>query len=228
MIGNRARQEEAERALQKEMLAMAAGPIATSRSEVTVEVQSSARTPRTKRDNVDPPPTARSAREEGIPKDAPKVSFEGRKWYQLWDEQESAHYWYCSATKAAQWEKPGDPPGTGYTSDGGLTDYSTDWYDSGGEYTDGDGGSDVWQEFYDEQAQAKYWYNAATGEASWVQPNGGGGADQGGRRRTKALVGAQQVPSGAYTAPDDWVSYLDAETQQEYWYNTKTGETSWG
>jgi hypothetical protein len=27
-----------------------------------------------------------------------------------------------------------------------------------------------WQEFYDESARAKYWFNKATGEASWTQP----------------------------------------------------------
>ena len=51
------------------------------------------------------PPTARSAR-EGIPK-AGKVSFEGRKWYQLWDERE-ATTGIVQAMKAAQWEKPGE------------------------------------------------------------------------------------------------------------------------
>ena len=27
-----------------------------------------------------------------------------------------------------------------------------------------------WEEFYDEQAKAKYWFNSKTGEASWIQP----------------------------------------------------------
>jgi len=48
-----------------------------------------------------------------------------------------------------------------------MTDYSTDHYESGGEYTDGEYGDGSgyhtpWQEFWDEQAQAKYWYNAQT------------------------------------------------------------------
>ena len=59
-------------------------------------------------------------------------------------------------------------------------DYGDDAEDFGD--IDGSGGSDgemvtavpsVWQEFYDDSAQAKYWYNAATGEASWVQPEEG-------------------------------------------------------
>ncbi len=27
-----------------------------------------------------------------------------------------------------------------------------------------------WEEFYDESARAKYWYNKKTGEASWINP----------------------------------------------------------
>lgn len=27
-----------------------------------------------------------------------------------------------------------------------------------------------WEEFYDESARAKYWFNKLTGEASWTQP----------------------------------------------------------
>ena len=28
----------------------------------------------------------------------------------------------------------------------------------------------VWQEFYDDSAEARYWYNVVTGEATWVKP----------------------------------------------------------
>ena len=220
----RARVEEAERAMQRQMMELAAGPVQTARSEAPAPDPKTTRTPRTKRDNYDAPPTARSAREEGIPKDAEKVSFEGRKWYQLWDEQESAYYWYCPGTKAAQWEKPGETGG-GYESGGYTTDYSTDWYESGGDYTDGEG--DMWQEYFDEGAQAKYWYNPSTGEASWVPPQSSANSSANRSRKNSAKLTAKEVPAAAYEAPDDWISYLDAETQQEYWYNTKTGETSW-
>lgn len=27
-----------------------------------------------------------------------------------------------------------------------------------------------WEEFYDESARAKYWFNKVTGEASWINP----------------------------------------------------------
>ena len=125
----------------------------------------SSTTPRSKRDNQDAPPTARSARDlAGIPPDAPKIKFEGQTWVQLWDPEESAYYWYCPKNKKAQWEKPGEvyESSSGYDSSGALTDYSTDWYDSGGDNTDSEYGGDNWQEFYDDSAQAKYWYNSVT------------------------------------------------------------------
>ena len=58
------------------------------------------------------------------------------------------------------------------------------------------------------------------GEASWTQPNMP-------KSRGTSKLSAREVPAGVFSAPDDWVSYMDHETQQEYWYNAKTGETSW-
>ena len=168
----RARAEEADRLVRQQMLDLAAGPIASSRSNMSSSgpMNRSSRvvsstTPRSKRDNQDAPPTARSARDlAGIPPDAPKIKFEGQTWVQLWDPEESAYYWYCPKNKKAQWEKPGEvyESSSGYDSSGALTDYSTDWYDSGGDNTDSEYGGDNWQEFYDDSAQAKYWYNSVT------------------------------------------------------------------
>ena len=33
------------------------------------------------------------------------------------------------------------------------------------------GKSSCWQEYYDSSAQAKYWFNTVTGEATWVAPS---------------------------------------------------------
>jgi hypothetical protein len=97
------------------------------------------------------------------------MEYDGETWVQLWDPDEKAMYWYCERTQAAQWEKPGEEDAY---SVGGMTDYSTDYsYESGGEYTDSEyGDNNEWQEFWDESAQAKYWYNYNTGEASWTRP----------------------------------------------------------
>jgi hypothetical protein len=80
--------------------------------------------------------------------------------------------------------------------------------------------SSEWQEFWDEQAQAKYWYNQNTGEASWTKPDDD----------SKSMTTGSVANSAAASAREngDWISYLDGDTGQEYWYNNKTGETSWG
>ena len=35
--------------------------------------------------------------------------------------------------------------------------------------------SGEWDEYYDDNAQAKYWYNRNTGEAQWIDPYSTGG-----------------------------------------------------
>jgi hypothetical protein len=217
LMEKRAKEEEFERAQRKKFLDMAAGspysslgPFGSSRPPVSSRMNSSRA-----------PPSARSARDgTPRPKDAMKLLVHGVEWVQLWDSVESAWYWYCEASGAAQWEQPTeyyDPAATtasGYESAGAMTDYSTDNYESGGETYQEEGGSSYgpWQEFWDESAQAKYWYNNETGEASWTVPDEYSVAE-----------------TSSATAPvNEWVSYIDENTGQEYWYNPATGETSWG
>lgn len=130
----------------------------------------------------DAPPTARSARGgAAIPPDAPHVTYNGEDWVQLWDPDEAAYYWYCERTQFAQWDEPGaannqssvtivanylqnvnEGDDSGYESAGAMTDWSTD-HDGQSAYTsDSEYESSVWQEFWDESAQAKYWYNNNT------------------------------------------------------------------
>ena len=235
--------DEAARLTQMEMLKQAmgsGGPMQTGRSMMSTGGRGGGRGPMSARTGTGPtngrnsvpssarhsaPPTARSAREgAGIPPDAPRKKYEGQEWVQLFDPDEKAVYWYCEATQAAQWHEPGTAPepyyDSGYDTEGAMTDYSTDYY-SGAE-TDYSGyqTDSVWAEYWDESAQAKYWYNNETGEASWTRPESLG-AEGGG-----ALAGAY-VPQSAREFPDEWVSYIDEATNQEYWYNSKTGETSW-
>lgn len=64
-------------------------------------------------------------------------------------------------------------------------------------------------------------YCLKQGEASWTKPVVGGGS---------SINTSRSALTSARTSLDfagDWVSYIDEETSQEYWYNTKTGETSW-
>jgi hypothetical protein len=230
----------AEAEAQKAMMMMAAGPIGTGRS---VMASSGPRTPKSARQSArasargsyssripDAPPTARSAREGGgIPPDAPKMEHDGETWVQLWDPDEKAMYWYCERTQAAQWETPGEED---TYSVGGMTDYSTDYsYESGGEYTDSEyGDATEWQEFWDESAQAKYWYNYNTGEASWTRPTTRSMSRPDSFMSTNSMSSSSSAMPASALNPatsNDWIAYVDEATGQEYWYNAKTGETSW-
>lgn len=86
------------------------------------------------------------------------------QWVQLWDPDEYSTYWYCERTQVAQWEEPSHAHGeeSGYESGGALTDYSTDNEQVGGYDSDNCANHTEWQEYWDEQAQAKYWYNNTT------------------------------------------------------------------
>ncbi|CAE7533229.1 unnamed protein product, partial [Symbiodinium microadriaticum] len=202
MMEKRAAEEEAERAQRKQFLDMAAGPL-SYRSQQSSGPMNSSRGPISAR----PPPSARSARDgTPRPKEALRVTANGADWTQLWDPAEKSWYWYCEASGAAQWEQPVD----GYESSGALTDYSTDANDSGWN-SSGAEQAGPWQEFWDDEAQAKYWYNNDTGEASWVPPDDW----------------SQTSSSSAPINAGEWVSYIDDVTGQEYWYNNVTGESSW-
>ena len=173
------------------------GPIHSARSQISARSHmssggplGSARSiPDTGRHSA--PPTARSAREgAGIPPDAVRMEHpeDGSDWVQLWDPDENANYWYCEETQAAQWEEPGQDPynynynydsEAGYETDAtnqtAMTDYSTDYYSGAeSEYSAHSDGAVEWQEYWDESAQAKYWYNNDSGEASWISPHGVG------------------------------------------------------
>jgi hypothetical protein len=102
---------------------------------------------------------------------AEKLEFEGHEWMQLWDEQTHAFYWWCEALRMSQWHRPGTDEendnrfetqtDSGNESVGGMTDFSDH---ESALYPESEYGeaSTVWQEFWDEQAQAKYWYNNST------------------------------------------------------------------
>ena len=63
-------------------------------------------------------------------------------------------------------------------------------------------------------------FNVQTGEASWVNPFGESDEE-------KLALPYDQSVAPYEQNKEQWVSYFDEETGQEYWYNTETGETSW-
>lgn len=262
----RARQEEADRLMRQQLLDMAAGPI-SNRSDYSHAMHTrqhhshhsqppSARNAFTTgrhsaRNHVgymtprvhEAPPTARSARDgSAVPIDAVRMHHNGEDWVQLWDPEESAHYWYCERTQQAQWEAPGSvstgsdlvayqshSDDSGYESGGAMTDYTSDHYESGGEDHFFSEHHSEWHEYWDELAKAKYWYNNLTGEASWTKPEALADLNSLAvmpHNSSHSSHNTSRSSGGHYNA-QDWVSYIDEDTGQEYWYNAKTGETSW-
>jgi hypothetical protein len=73
------------------------------------------------------------------------------------------------------------------------------------------------------------------GEASWTRPDtaastasdlSDGAALSARLAITDGGEGTGSVVAGGNGA-NDWVSYIDEDTEQAYWYNVRTGETSW-
>lgn len=61
------------------------------------------------------------------------------------------------------------------------------------------------------------------GEASWTRP--GDVADE---YQSLGSIHSSDDPAPATEGTtEDWVSSVDEITGQEYWYNVKTGESSW-
>eukprot|EP00981_Chlorochromonas_danica_P007949 scaffold1931_cov215-Ochromonas_danica.AAC.5 len=187
ILEEKAKQAEAERQAREELMKLAVGSIShrspfTTMGPHSARIMQSNGGGGLMSTRGSAPPTARSARSGPLPTDAPRLLYGGQEWVQLWDDEQQAYYWWCAATEVAQWEQPGmeqyyqqssynaqathpatvvegkDGEESGYESGGGaLTDYSTDHEAS--YYTDSEGGGDYndWQEYWDEQAQAKYW-----------------------------------------------------------------------
>lgn len=88
---------------------------------------------------------------------------EGKQWSKNWDPESSQYYWYCEEDDFSQWENPAGALDDEYETAAALTDVSADPYESAddmslySDYIDED-----WQEFWDEAAQSKYWYNNST------------------------------------------------------------------
>lgn len=185
LIEEKTKEAENQRKAQEELLKLAVGPLSHRSPYSTVHSKLSSGPPSARRINnrsafstamsthSQPIPSARSAKEHPLPPDAPKLFYQGNEWIQLWDYDEQSYYWWCEKQQKAQWEQPGtehlyqnyDNPisdtDSGYESAGAMTDYSTDHENS--YFTDSEAGdNNGWQEYWDEQAQAKYWYNNVT------------------------------------------------------------------
>lgn len=131
------------------------------------------------------------------------------EWKPYYDENTGSTYYFNEATNETSWSAPNrNYESDGYdttASQGTAIDYDTDTnYEAWNGYDVGGDGSE-WIEQWDDQAQARYWFNTVTLEASWTQP--------------------EEMNGNA--AADEWMSHIDAETGKEYWVNQLTNETTW-
>jgi hypothetical protein len=144
LLEERAKQDEAERAARELLLSSGSSRLAVSTTAMSLQISN-----------------AHGA--EG-PLDSDTVVVNGKQWRRMWDAGSSAHYWFCEDTKMSQWDNPLHSLvlEDGYESSGALTDYSTDHDESMDESSLVGGDLEEWQEFWDEVAQSKYWYNNLT------------------------------------------------------------------
>ena len=118
--------------------------------------------------------------------------------------------------------------------------------DTGSEETEGNSQLPVgWQAVWDEEYQRYYYYNEATGQATWdkppyrpppiLPPPGGaanisagvnGSAAEGGEENEEEAEEEEStdVPSDL---PEGWVEVWDEEYQMYYYHNAATGESTW-
>ena len=101
----------------------------------------------------------------------------GGEWSEYYDDESGSPYWYNETTGESSYTNPYDAAAADaamITAEG----YGADAY--GSESYGGGAGGSGWTEQYDDDGNV-YWWNEATGESSYQDPNGGGGsADAGG------------------------------------------------
>ena len=87
-------------------------------------------------------------------------------------------------------------------------------------------GSQEWEEYYDDDAGAPYWYNTTTGESSYANPF----ETQAGAVGVVDGYGSDMAGADGYDTAGgagEWTEYYDEASGVPYWYNATSGETSW-
>ena len=82
-----------------------------------------------------------------------------------------------------------------------------------------------WKEHVDEKSGERYWFNHDTGESSWTKPGAA----------VPRTTGAEHVPeqpvtqaaTAAVASSTEWQQHVDEKSGDKYWFNHKTGESSW-
>ncbi len=154
LLDEKTKQVEAERKAREELMQLAVGPM-SHRSPFATLRSGTSTVPTSARSNL------------GRTPDALPILVNGNQWVKLWDASNQTFYWWCEKLQLAQWEDPRlktteSEMENDSISVGALTDYSTDGDEQFTENHKYASNSSPWQEYWDEQAQAKYWYNNET------------------------------------------------------------------
>ena len=134
-------------------------------------------------------------------------------WVQYYDEEVESDYFYNTETGETSWTRP-----EGVTNiKRGDTLAEQPLFQDIDEPPVVAVGESPWLEYWDESAQARYWYNQVTQEASWVEP------DPDSWKAPEAPV-TEATEEGVVPPGPNWTAAIDDQTGKETWVNDATGE----
>jgi len=81
-----------------------------------------------------------------------------------------------------------------------------------------------WIEAIDPDSNNKYWYNSLTGESTWSDPNDINNVNN---NVIETSSSVESASASAVSAASYWIEAVDPTTNNIYYYNTLTGESSW-
>jgi hypothetical protein len=91
----------------------------------------------------------------------------------------------------------------------------------------------TYERAYDPSTGHVYYFNAKTGNSSWTKPKGFGNDDLEidfkdlGDSSTSIVAAQTYVSPSGVVLPVEWQETYDPSTQRDYYFNSRTNETSW-
>ena len=132
-------------------------------------------------------------------------------WVQYYDDEAQTDYFYNTETGETSWTRP-----EGVIIKRGDELAAPPLFHDVDEPPVVAPGETPWLEYWDESAQARYWYNQITQEASWVEPDP--------NDVVKAPEEPEPDPEGMVPPGPNWTAAIDDQTGKETWVNDATGE----
>lgn len=133
-------------------------------------------------------------------------------WVAKLDPKSEKMYYYNRKTKETTWEMPASmstAPAAAATIIPPQADKESesDWVDK-----------------LDPKSNKTYYYNRKTKETSWTKPEGFGTA---GAATTIVVPSVSEQKQPTHAIESDWIAKLDPKSNNTYYYNHKTKETTW-